>query len=173
MQRLGRDAVGHPELLVVLGRDKARHAAAEHEAIDDARVRVALHQDAIAGLGERQAEGVVPLRGAVGQKPRAAGPVGGRGQLLGALVGRWGGAEVDPLDVLADIERQRPIADRGAEARVGARAALVARDVEANRAAEAVGDDRLQIRCRRQLAGGRGRGCALILGDAHRAAFSR
>src|SRR5690606_12250563 len=53
---------------------------------------------------------------------------------------------VDAADVLRDVERERVVAERVAQARVGARPALVAGDVEAAGAAEAVGDDGVEVR---------------------------
>ena len=55
------------------------------------------------------------------------------------------GPDVDALDVLRDVEPQRALAEREAQPGIGAGAALVARDVEAPRAAEAVGDDRVEV----------------------------
>ena len=80
---------------------------------------------------QREAQRVVALRRAVGEEPRARGAVGLGRELLGALVRRRRGAEVDALDVLRDVERERAVADREAQPGVGARAALVAGDVEA------------------------------------------
>ena len=45
LERLGRHAVGDAALAVVLGRHEARQPAAQHEAVDDRRVRVALRDD--------------------------------------------------------------------------------------------------------------------------------
>ena len=107
LERLRRDAVGHPELGVVLGRDEPRQAAGQHQPVDHAGVRVALDQHARAGARERQAQRVVALGRAVGQKPAVLGPVGLGRETLGALIRRRRGTEVDPLDVLRDIEQQR------------------------------------------------------------------
>ena len=67
------------------------------------------------------------------------------GELLGALERRRLGPEVDPVDVLRDVEHQRVLADRRDQPGVGARAGLVAGHVEARRAAEAVGDDGVEV----------------------------
>ena len=123
LERLRGDAVGHPELGLVLRGDVARPPAGEHEAVDHRGVRVALHDDGRAQRREREAERVVALRGAVGQEPRARRPVGLGGELLGALEGRRLGPEVDAVDVLRDVEHQRVLADRRAQPGVGARAA--------------------------------------------------
>ena len=45
VERVRRDAVRHAQLVVVRRRDEARAAAAEHQAVDHRRVRVALHDD--------------------------------------------------------------------------------------------------------------------------------
>ena len=119
-ERLRRDAVGHPELVVVLRRHERRQAAGEHEAVDHRRVRVALDDHRRAERRERQAQRVVALRGAVGEEPGLRGAVGGGGELLGAVVRRRLRPEVDALDVLRDVELQRGSADRVAQAGVGA-----------------------------------------------------
>src|SRR6476661_3335013 len=59
-------------------------------------------------------------------------PIGAVGlgrQRLGALVRRRRRPEVDALDVLRDVDGQRAVAEREAQRRVGARPALVSRDV--------------------------------------------
>ena len=148
-QCLRRDAVRHAHLVVALGGDERRDPPRQHEPVDHARVRVALHHDRCPRRREREAERVIALRGAVGQEPRLPGAVGVCRQLLRLLVGRRGGADVDPLRVLRHVEQQRTLADRPAQARVGAGAALVAGDVEAGGAAEAVGDERVEVGRRR------------------------
>ena len=137
-QRVGRDAVGHPQLDVVLGRDEPGGAAAQDQTVDQARMRVALEDHPDARGRQGQAQGVVALGGAVGEKPGSGGAVGVRGQLLGALVRGGRRPDVDALDVLRHVEQQSTVAQRGAQPRVGALAALVAGDVEAQRAAETV-----------------------------------
>jgi hypothetical protein len=162
-QRLGHDAVRHAQPAVVLGRDEGRHAARQHEPVDHRRVRVALEHHALARTRQGQAQRVVALRRPVGQEPRARGAVRLGGELLGALVGRRRRPEVDAHDVLRDVERQRVLAERPAQPRVRARACLVAGHVKARGAAEAVGDDRVEV--------GRGRLVArddLPRADGHR-----
>ena len=70
------------------GGDPRRQPAGEHEPVDHRGVRVALHDDRRAERRQRQAERVVALRGAVGQKPRARGAVGLGREFLRALEGR-------------------------------------------------------------------------------------
>ena len=70
-ERFRRDAVGHPQLRVVLGRQEARHPTAQHQPVDQARVRVALQDHSSSGPGQSEAQGVIALGGAVGEKPRA------------------------------------------------------------------------------------------------------
>ena len=67
-ERLRGDAVRHPQLVLVLGRDERRLAAREHQPVDHRRVRVALHDDA----------------------PRRAAPARGRGRGCPAWR-RWSG----------------------------------------------------------------------------------
>ena len=71
IEALGRQAVGDAELGVELGRHECGSETRQHERVDRARVRVALHHHLLAVVRERQAAGQVALRGAVDQKPRA------------------------------------------------------------------------------------------------------
>ena len=157
LERGGRDAVGDPELGVVLGGDEARDPAAQHEPVDDRRVRVALGDDPRAERRQRQAQRVVALRRAVGEEERPLGAERLGGEPLRALVRRRRRPEVDAVDVLRHVGGQRVDADRLAQAGVGARPALVAGHVVAAGAAERVRDDRVEVR--------RGR----LLVDLHRA----
>jgi hypothetical protein len=116
-------------------------------------VRVALHDERRPQRRQREAQRVVALRGAVGEEPRARGAVRLGGELLGALERRRLGPEVDAVDVLRHVEHQRVVADRAAQAGVGPLARLVPGHVEARRAAEAVGDDRVEVRRGRLVAG--------------------
>ena len=142
------------ELGVDLGRDEGRLQPREDEAVDRAAVDRALHDDAIAALGDGQAGRQVALRGAVGQKPRPPGaPRIGRqppGDLVrGDLAAR---RDVDALDERRQVERQRPVGQRIAQAAVRRAAALVAGHHRPPRAARGEGPQRLEIR-RRVLAG--------------------
>ena len=143
--RRGRDPVGHAQLEVVLGSDERRDAAAEDEPVDDRRVRVALRDDLATERRQREAHRVVALGRAVREEPGAADAVGLGGEQLRALVGRRRGPDVDALEVLADVERQRPVAEREAQPGVGADAALVAGDVEAPGPPERVSDDGVEV----------------------------
>ena len=116
LERGGRDAVGDPELGVVLGGDEARDPAAQNEPVDDRRVRVALGDDPRAERRQRQAQRVVALRRPVGEEERPLGAERLRGQALRALVRRRGRPEVDPVDVLRHVGGQRVDADRLAQA---------------------------------------------------------
>ncbi len=111
-ERCGRDAVGDAALLVVLRRDEAGDPAAEHEPVDDRRVRVALRDDPRAQRREREAQRVVALRRAVGEEERPLGAERLGGEPLGALVRRRRRPEVDAVDVLRDVGGQRVDADR-------------------------------------------------------------
>ena len=116
-ERLGRDAVSHPELSVVLGRDEARETAAEDQTVEHARMRIALHDDPRPGRREREAERVVALGRAVGQEPRAPGAVRLRGERLGAREGRRRRTGIDPDGVERDVEQQRVLPERTDAAR--------------------------------------------------------
>ena len=144
-QRAGLDAVGHAQLGVVLGRDEGRYAAREHEPVDQRGVRVALGHHPRAERGQREAQRVVALRRAVGQKPRARGSMGLGGEALGLLVGGRRGPEVDAPDVLRDVEPQCPIAEAEAQPGVGALAALVPGDVEAPGTTGPVADHGVEV----------------------------
>jgi hypothetical protein len=74
--------VRYPQLRVVFGRDEGWQATAQDQSIYQRDVGVALGDDALAQRGEREQQGVVSLRGPVGQKPRALGAVGFGGELL-------------------------------------------------------------------------------------------
>ena len=143
------------------GRDEARQTAAQHEAVHERGVRVALGDDPGAERRERQAQRVVALRRAVGEEERPRGAERLRREPLRALVRRRRRPEVDPVDVLRHVGGERVDADRLAQARIGARPALVARHVEAGRAAEGIGDDRVEV----------GRGGLLV--DLHRGLILR
>ena len=85
----------------------------QHEAVDHARVRVALDHHVRA----RAARAPGTARGCPGSRrwsetSYARGAVGLGGEQLGALVRRRRWAEVDPLDVLRNVEQQRAIAER-------------------------------------------------------------
>jgi hypothetical protein len=115
-------------------RPKTRH----DQAVDRARVGVALHDDLVAEMLESQARHMIGLRGAVGEEPGAARAPGFGGEQLGLLPRGWLGPGVDALDQRGDVERQRPVAQRLAKLRVRARPALMTRNVEAPRLAGGV-----------------------------------
>ena len=80
------------------------------------------------------------------QEPRPRRAVGLGGQRLGALVGRRPAGRCRcPAMSCGMSSAARARRARSAAPRVGARAALVAGHVEARRAAEAVGDDRVEV----------------------------
>ena len=155
-ERVGRDAVGDPELLVVLGHDEARQAAAQHEPVDHRRVRVALDHDPRPERGERQAQRVVALRRPVRQEPAAGGAERLGGHRLGPLVRGRRRADVDSVDQLRHVGGQRVEPDRLDHAGIGSGATLVARNVVARRAPERVLDDRVEVRRDRLLGNVRG-----------------
>jgi hypothetical protein len=145
IERLGSDAVGDPELGVELGLDEARPQPRHDQAVDGARVRRPLHDDLVAQVGERKARHVVALRRAVQEKPRAPGTPRLRGELLRALPRRRLGAEVDALDERRNVERQGAVAEGLAELGIRARAALVARDMEAAGPTGRIGAQRVEV----------------------------
>jgi hypothetical protein len=170
-QRLRGHPVGHPQALVVLWRDPVGRAAAQHQATDQGGVRVALRQHVLPGPGQRQAQGVVALGRAVGEKPGPLCAVGLGGQDLRLVVRGGPGPEVDPRHRLVDIEGQR-LADGPAQAGVGPRPALVPGDMKPGRPPEAVGGERVQIR-RALLAPRERRPGGRRVRPAHLAACSR
>ena len=99
-------AVGDPQLGVELGRDEGRPHPAQHQPVDHRGVDVALDDDPVAAVGERQAGGVVALRGAVDQEPGARRPPGLGGEQLRLLEGGRFGADVDPLGDRGDVVAQ-------------------------------------------------------------------
>ena len=84
LERLGGQAVGDPELVVELGRDEARPQPGEHQPVDRRGVDVALDDDPLAEVGERQADRVVAAGAAVDQEPAAPRAPGLGGESLGA-----------------------------------------------------------------------------------------
>ena len=144
-QRLRGEAVGDAQLGVDLGGDEGGPQAGEDHAVDHRGVDVALDDDPVALVGDREAGGDVALRGAVDQEPGAPRPPGLGGEELGALEGSRLGADVDPLDQRGDVVTQPRGAGQLAQRRVGAGAALVARHVEAAGVAVGVGEERVQI----------------------------
>ena len=145
LEVVGGHPVRHAELVVVLGRDERGAAAREHESVDHRGVRVALHHHLRAQRGDGQAQRVVALCRAVGQQPGLPCAVSLRGEQLGLVEGRRVVAEIDALDVLRDVQRERVRAQRGAQRRIDAGARLVPGDVEARRPTKAVGDQRVQV----------------------------
>ena len=146
-ERVPGDAVRHPQLRLERGSDPGRDPAREHEAVDHAAVRVALHDDRRAQGSQREAQRVVALRGPVVQEPRPPGAVEVGGQALGEVEGRGDRrGDVDAPHVLGNVDEQGVLADVVAQRRVGARPALVPGHVEARRLPEPVGRDRLEIR---------------------------
>ena len=148
VQRAGQDAVREPELDVDLRSDEGGLQAREDEAVDRAAVDGALHDDALAALGDGQAGGHVALRGAVGEKPGPPCPPRFGGQAARDLVrrGRAAGNDVDALDERREVERERGAAQRLAQAVIGRGAALVPGHHGAARLARCERDQRFEIR---------------------------
>ena len=120
---------------------------------------VALYHDLVTVMRQRQTSRQVALRGAVDQEPGARRAPRIRRQPLRLFEGRRLGAEVDAVGQRRDIERERLLADRLDQARVGAGAALVSGHVQPGRASRRVGAQRLQVG-RRVLLRRRGLGAA-------------
>ena len=75
--------------------------------VTPAALEAALRDDTRAERGEREAQRMVALRRAVREEPRALGAEGLGGQALGALVRRRRRPEVDAVDVLRHVGRER------------------------------------------------------------------
>jgi hypothetical protein len=104
--------------------------------------------------GQRKAQGVVALGRAVGQKECPASPVGLRREPVGPVIRPRLRAVVDAVDEQRDVGRERVGADRLSHAGVRAGSALVPGYVTAGSATEGIGDDRVQVRCRRLFVAG-------------------
>ena len=89
---------------------------------------------------------MVALGCPVGEEPAAGGAEGLGRHRLGALVGSRRRPDVDPVDQLRHVGRERVEPDRLDHAGVGSRATLVTRDVVARRSAKGVLDDRVEVR---------------------------
>ena len=111
-------------------------------------MHVSLNDDALTGVGQGETEGVIAGGAAVDEEPAALRPIGLGRQTLGELKRRPLGIapDIDPFDPGRDVEPQRLLAEGFDEPRIGARAALVARDVKATRIAIRVRDQGVQVR---------------------------
>ena len=154
-QGLGRDAVGDAELGVDLRGDECRPQPREDEPVDDRGVDVALDDDWAAvrrarcelarGMGQGHADGVVPARSSIDQKPAPLSSPGIGRQALSALEGCWLRPNVDPLDAGRNVVEDGRLAEGLDQAGVGARP-LVPRDVEATGVSRDICDDRVEVR---------------------------
>ncbi len=106
---------------------------------------IALHDDLVSIVRQREPGREVALRCAVDQEPSARRPPSLGCQLLRTLERSRHGADVDPVRERRDVQAQRALADRLREAQVGARTALVAGHVQARRVALGVLDQCVQI----------------------------
>ena len=145
LERLRGHAVGDVELRVELGRHEGRTQPGHDQRVDRARVGVALRHDLGAAMGERQKGRVVSLRRAVDEPPGAARTPGLGGEPLGLDERGRLLADVDAPGERGDVERERLRADRLGEARVRARAALVAGHVQAAGHARGIGAQRVEV----------------------------
>ena len=145
LQRVRRQAVGDAELGIELRRCEGRPHTAEDEAVDHRGVDVALHDHGLAGVRERQADRVVPLRCAVDQEPGPVRLPGLGRQLLRPFERSRPGADVDAFGDRGDVVAQAQIANQLTQRRVGAHPALVARDLETARIAGRVGEQRVDV----------------------------
>jgi hypothetical protein len=146
VELLRGDAVGEVELGVELGLDEGGPEPRQHQPVDRRGVDVPLdHYLAALGVRQRQRGDVVSLRRAVDQEPGAASAPGLRRHELGALERGRLDPHVDSAGERGNVERQRPLADRLGEARIGRRTALVPRHVEATRIALGVGAEGVEV----------------------------
>ncbi len=138
-------AVGDPEAGVELGGREGGPQPAEHQPVDHGGVDVALHDHLAAAVGERQADRVVALRGAVDQEPAAARAPGAGGEPLGPLERGRLRADVDALGDRGDVVADADLADQLAHLRVGTRPALVPGHLEPAGIAGGVGEQRVDV----------------------------
>ena len=144
-ERVGRDAVGHAELLVVLGRHEAGTPPESTRPSISERVRVALHDDR--GPGRRSARQsawlpwVAPLvRNHVRARRSASAASARRGRRA------WGGPRSIPSMSWGDVERQRRVADRRGAGPGRRPGRPCARGRGSGWTAERVGGQRVQVR---------------------------
>ncbi len=119
-ERLRRDAVGHSQLGVVLRRDPAREAAAEHEPVDRLACELRCSTTCTPGGASARHSAWLPWVAPLVRNQVRSRPVGVGGELLGPLIRRRRGTDVDPLDVLWEVEQQRALPERAAQAGVRA-----------------------------------------------------
>lgn len=131
--------------LVDLGGDEARAQPGKDEAVDRARVDVALDDHLAPALTERQAHGVVGVGRPVGQQPGSARAPRRRRELLGARERCRVGPRIDAVHERWDVHPQHLEADRVHEARGRLGPALVRRDVVAARVEVGVRFERCEI----------------------------
>ena len=155
VELLRGQAVRHAELRVELRGHEPRAQARQHEAVDGRGVDVALHHHPLAEMGEGEADRVVAARAAVDQEPAAPRPPGLGRQSLRERERHLGGIgpDVDALDAGRQVELEQPVAERLAQGRVRARAALVAGHVKPAGVAIGVRDHRVEVRGRVLLHG--------------------
>jgi len=96
--------VGDAELGVELGTDEDRAQSRDHQPVDGAGVRVALDDDLATELREGEAGGLVALRRAVREEPRAPGSPGVGRHRLGLLEGSWRHSDIDAVDDHRHVE---------------------------------------------------------------------
>src|SRR6185295_486046 len=97
-----------------------------------------------AEVAEREAGGVIALRGAIDEEPASPRAPGLGGEPLSALEGGMG-TDVDPLEASRDVEVERRLAQLRDRRWVCSGPALVPRNVEATWPAPGVIDDGVQI----------------------------
>ena len=140
VERLGREAVGDPQLRVDLRRHERRPQPGQDQRVDRARVaRCAGPRPPRRTCASARPADEVALRGAVDQEPAAPRPprLGGEALRLARTASARAPMSM-PQRQRGDVERERRLADGLDQLRVGARAALVAGDVQPRRAARGV-----------------------------------
>ena len=140
--------MGDAELRVVCGLHEDGLQVRQDEAVDGARVDVALHDDAAPGVRERQAGHMRALRCSVHEEPRARrSPCFRRQSLRPVQRGRLG-AYVDAVGAGGHVEGQRG-SQMVAKDLARGEPALVAGDVVTARLTGRVAGKRIQVRASR------------------------
>ena len=146
LQRLGGRTVGDAELRIQLRGDPCGAQPGEDQPVDRAGVDVALDDHLCAQSGQRDADRMTALGGAVGEEPGSPCPPRVGSELERLVEGRRRRADVDTRDHQRDVQLERALAERLPKLGVYAQPALVTGHVVATSAAGSVVAQRLEVR---------------------------